>query len=78
MSGGPARASYVSSRGAAYHRCTEEFFYGRNSGEPLLLAAEDMGSGDHSGDEKSFSDNQSFQSSTSTTKGVNGSVIVRY
>lgn len=76
-SGGPARASYVSSRGAAYHRCTEKFFYGRDSGEPLLLAAQDMGLGDHSGGERSSLDDLSIRS-TSTTEGANGSVIVRY
>lgn len=77
-SGGPARASYVSSRGAAYHRYTEKFFYGRDSGEPLILSAEDMGLEDHSGDEKCSSDGQSVRSATSTTQSMDGNVIVKY
>lgn len=68
-SGGPARASYVSSRGAPYHRCTEKLFYGRDSGEPLLQPTEDR---------SSSSSSSSSIRSTSTTGGVNGSVIVSY
>lgn len=78
MSGGPERGSYISSRGAAYHRSNEKSFYGRDSGEPLLMASGDMGSGDHSGDDKSFLDSESITSSRSTTEGVNGSVIIKY
>lgn len=76
-SGGPTRASYVSSRGAAYHRYTEKFFYGRDNGEPLLLAAEHMGSSDHSGDENSSSSDSSIRSASTTTS-ANGNVVVSY
>ncbi|KAL7271754.1 hypothetical protein RUND412_005469 [Rhizina undulata] len=41
--GCPARVSYVSSRGAGYVRTSEKFFYGRDSGEPLLVNAGEMG-----------------------------------
>lgn len=72
-SGGPARASYVSSRGASYHRYTEKFFYGRDSGEPLLLSTDDM----TRPRDRPSSDDLSIRS-TSTTGGVSGSVIVSY
>jgi hypothetical protein len=68
-SGGPGRASYVSSRGAAYHRCNEKFFYGRDSSEPLLESDSDS----------DVSSTKSEKSDTSTVCGtVNGSVVVKY
>lgn len=64
-SGGPERASYVSSRGAAYHRCNEKFFYGRDSSEPLLKSDLD-------------SDVSSTKSAKSDTSMTCGTVVVMY